>query len=179
MGMVMHIQCPLPVSEHYYLTPTSSYYHYPPSRTLALTNNTLLNIVYIAVTYHLAPHLIVWRRGWSLLAPREVSFLHSSPQPVDVNSAAILSIVCGNPVTKFSSLFKAGSLPSSISLPLTSESAIVHAYPATSLAKLYPKTPDTNCYNCRPHRSRDTTPSNHRARQDTQGPYLQLPQPLP
>ncbi|MPC13557.1 hypothetical protein E2C01_006295 [Portunus trituberculatus] len=51
---------------------------------------------------------------------------------------------------KFSSLFQSGSLPSGISLPLTSESATVHVYPATSLAKLYPKTPDTNCYDRRP-----------------------------
>ncbi|MPC87316.1 hypothetical protein E2C01_082174 [Portunus trituberculatus] len=46
--------------------------------------------------------------------------------------------------------FHYGSPPSSISLPFTSESAIVQAYPATSLGKHYPKTPDTNCYELPP-----------------------------
>ncbi|MPC64540.1 hypothetical protein E2C01_058658 [Portunus trituberculatus] len=45
-----------------------------------------------------------------------------------------------NPATKFSSLFQSGSLP------LASESAIVHSCLAISLDKFYARTPDTNCF---------------------------------
>ncbi|MPC58509.1 hypothetical protein E2C01_052517 [Portunus trituberculatus] len=74
--------------------------------------------------------------------------------------------------------FHSGSLPPDISLPLTSESAIVHAYSATSLAKLYHKTPDTTCYEPpSTQHSRATHTSNHWARQGTQKSLLQLPTP--
>ncbi|MPC55505.1 hypothetical protein E2C01_049442 [Portunus trituberculatus] len=49
---------------------------------LTHADNTLCNIVYFTVTLHLtvAPHLTVWQA-------REVSILHNSPQPVDVDNA--------------------------------------------------------------------------------------------
>ncbi|MPC97440.1 hypothetical protein E2C01_092756 [Portunus trituberculatus] len=53
-----------------------------------------------------------------------------------------------------------------------SESATVHAYLATLLAKLYP-TPDTTCYKPPPTQySRSTHTHNHWARQGNQGPYF-------
>ncbi|MPC28202.1 hypothetical protein E2C01_021397 [Portunus trituberculatus] len=69
---------------------------------------------------------------------------------LSIHKPIALIVSCAILATKFSSLFQSGSLP------LMSESAIVQAYLATSLAKLYP-TADTNCYNRRPS-SRDTTP---------------------
>ncbi|MPC62112.1 hypothetical protein E2C01_056195 [Portunus trituberculatus] len=54
-------------------------------------------------------------------------------------------------------LFQSGSLSSGISLTFTSESVIVHVYLATSLAKLYLKTPDTIVMTAA-RTNRDTSP---------------------
>ncbi|MPC64058.1 hypothetical protein E2C01_058167 [Portunus trituberculatus] len=60
-----------------------------------------------------------------------------------------LDILTIHTVITANKFFHSGSLPSGISLPFTSESAIVHLYPATSLVRPYP-TPDTNCYKLLP-----------------------------
>ncbi|MPC34665.1 hypothetical protein E2C01_028062 [Portunus trituberculatus] len=105
----IHIQCPLPVSQQYHLTPTNNYQPHlcrrntslPPRKIVVLTiychcHHTFSNVVFIPPSPTTSLSLLtslVQLRGWSLLAP-QVSFLHNSPPAINVDDAPPLA--CGN-----------------------------------------------------------------------------------